>query len=310
MKLKQVLGLIIGLVVGVTGGVMFMKSLPPEEGSLEDQYELATTRLASAERRLMAYQRYERSGMGRSRDEMRNLVLSAKEGEDLSPDDLFRVMKPWMRDMTPIFERVRQVNAEDWADTKTAEWSRLYDLDEGQRKRLKEWFEVKIGEREDALIKVIQSDQSGFVDFIKATEYGWKDEIGVEPMMEEMLEGGALEKFREDRLNERAESVQNEADRHLSRLDALVYLDDEQHRKMFGVLSRSARDYTPEVGEKGEAALDLPARNAAIDQILRPDQLQTLNEHRQNRRAEAESNMRRIGMTLPDNWDALERSPF
>ncbi|YCM46464.1 hypothetical protein V2O64_10585 [Verrucomicrobiaceae bacterium 227] len=310
MKIKQALGLIIGLIVGIIGGVLYSRSLPPEEGSLEDDYELAITKLASAERRLMAYSRYEKSDAGRTRDALRDLAQDFKEGKDVSPDDVFASMKPWLREMAPIFERIRAVNAEDWANTRTSEWARLYNLDQGERAELEKWFQLRGEERAKDLTDVVQSGESGFVDFIKATEYDWRDADGVEPVIEKMLEGDDLEKFREDRLAERAESVQNEADRNLSRLDDVVQLDDEQHRELFGVLSRSARDYRPEIGSFGEARLDLAGRDAAINEVLRPDQLEVLNEHRSSRRAQAEKEINRLGMTLPANWDALERNPF
>lgn len=310
MKIKQALGLIIGLIVGVVGGVLYSNSLPPEEGSLEDEYELAVTKLAGAERRLQAYSRYEKSDAGRTRDALRDLAQDFKDGKEVSPDDVFATMKPWLREMAPIFERIREVNAEDWANTRTSEWARIYSLSQSERERLEKWFQERGEERAKDLTEVVQSQDSGFVDFIKATEYDWRDASGVEPVIEEMLEGEELAKFREDRLAERAESVQNEADRNLSRLDDVVGLDDDQHRELFGVLSRSARDYRPEVGASGEEALDLAGRDSAINEVLRPDQLEVLNEHRTNRRAEAEKGLRRLGMKLPENWDALERDSF
>ncbi|MEJ6578309.1 MAG: hypothetical protein QNL33_20060 [Akkermansiaceae bacterium] len=310
MKIKQALGLIIGLIVGVVGGVLYSNSVPPEEGSVEDEYELAVTKLASAERRLMAFSRYEKSDAGRTRDALRDLAKDFKDGKEVSPDDVFATMKPWLREMAPIFERIREVNAEDWANTRTSEWARLYGLSQSERERLEKWFQARGEERAKDLTEVVQSQDSGFVDFIKATEYNWRDASGVEPVIEEMLEGEDLARFREDRLAERAESVQNEADRNLTRLDDVVGLDDDQHRELFGVLSRSARDYRPEVGVSGEAALDLVGRDTAINEVLRPDQLEVLNEHRSNRQAEAEKELRRLGMTLPENWDALERESF
>lgn len=310
MKIKQVLGLLVGLVVGVAGGLLFSRSMPPEEGSLEDQYELATTELASAQRRLAAYQHYERSDAGRTRDALRDLVRDVKDGKEISPDDLFATMKPWLREMSPVFERIREFNAEEWAGEQTSEWARNYDLSEAERNQLQAWFLARSEERSKSLTGVIQSQESGFVDFIKATEYDWRDAEGVEPLMEGTLQGEELAKFKTDRLSERAESVQNEADRNLAHLDDVVGLDDAQHRELFGVLSRSAEDYRPEVTESGEPALDLAARDAAINAVLRPEQVEVLNQRREERRAEAESKMRKMGMTLPKDWDALERSAF
>jgi hypothetical protein len=216
--------------------------------------------------------------------------------------------------MSPIFERMREVNEEDWADVRTSEWARQYDLNASQRAQLKEWFRAQGAEQAKALVDVIENKNSGFVDLIRATEYDWKDARGADKLMEGFLKGDQLEEFKSGRLAERAESVQHEADRNLSRLDGIVALDAKQHEQLFGVLSRAAEDYQPGLNVDGlageDSALDRRQRDTEIRAALRRDQIEKLDEYQRNRRVEAEKEMRRMMMTLPKDWDLLDRDTF
>ena len=312
MKLKQVVGLVLGLFVGAFGGFLFSNSLPPEVGSVEEELEILRNSNAQNERRLRSYQRNARRDT--TPDELRRLARDVRDGKDISPDDLFATMKPWMREMSPIFERMREVNEEDWADVRTSEWARQYDLNASQRAQLKEWFRAQGAEQAKALVDVIENKNSGFVDLIRATEYDWKDARGSDKLMEGFLKGDQLEEFKSGRLAERAESVQHEADRNLSRLDGIVALDAKQHEQLFGVLSRAAEDYQPGLNVDGlageDSALDRRQRDTEIRAALRRDQIEKLGEYQRNRRVEAEKEMRRMMMTLPKDWDLLDRDTF
>ena len=312
MKLKQVVGLVLGLFVGAFGGFLFSNSLPPEVGSVEEELEILRNSNAQNERRLRSYQRNARRDT--TPDELRRLARDVRDGKDISPDDLFATMKPWMRQMSPIFERMREVNEEDWADVRSSEWARQYALNASQRAQLKEWFRAQGAERAKALVAVIESKHSGFVDLIRATEYDWRDARGADKLMEGFLKGDQLEEFKSGRLAERAESVQHEADRNLSRLDGIVALDAKQHEQLFGVLSRAAEDYQPGLNVDGlageDSALDRRQRDTEIRAALRRDQIEKLDEYQRNRRVEAEKEMRRMMMTLPKDWDLLDRDTF
>lgn len=312
MKLKQVVGLVLGLFVGAFGGFLFSNSLPPEVGSVEEELEILRNSNAQNERRLRSYQRNARRDT--TPDELRRLARDVRDGKDISPDDLFATMKPWMRQMSPIFERMREVNEEDWVDVRTSEWARQYDLNASQRAQLKEWFRAQGAEQAKALVDVIENKNSGFVDLIRATEYDWKDARGSDKLMEGFLKGDQLEEFKSGRLAERAESVQHEADRNLSRLDGIVALDAKQHEQLFGVLSRAAEDYQPGLNVDGlageDSALDRRQRDTEIRAALRRDQIEKLDEYQRNRRVEAEKEMRRMMMTLPKDWDLLDRDTF
>jgi len=101
--MKQGLGLIIGLIVGAMGAILFSGSLPPEEASPEERLEIAEIELGKA-RRTIRY--LEADGRGGSRrtvgDGVRGIAQDIKEGRDVSMDDVFSTMKPWLRDMSPL----------------------------------------------------------------------------------------------------------------------------------------------------------------------------------------------------------------
>ncbi|MDA8980803.1 hypothetical protein N9H14_01340, partial [bacterium] len=109
--MKQVLGILVGLLIGVVGGVMFSKSIAPEMGSAEDRLEQSERELRKAEGEIRALvasgARNEKRKVG---DGVRDMMWRIRNGEDVSLDDVLVTMKPWMREMTPLFERIRKVN--------------------------------------------------------------------------------------------------------------------------------------------------------------------------------------------------------
>lgn len=312
--MKQALGLVIGLVVGVTGGILFSKSLRPDPGTMEERLEVAEQDLARSNRQLRAMERYvERSGLGTSGD-FRRLMRDMKDGKEVSFDDILGSAKPWMRQVSPIMERVRKVNEENWANSRVSKWTREYNLTDAEQEELKNYFKEQSRRNAERITEVIESNSSGFVDFVQATDHDWRDFKEVGTVMEGFLEGEELERFRAERLEERVETVQNEADRKLLRLDEIVGLDDEQHRELFGIMVRGAEDYRPDVkpeGFSGDATpLNRSARDAAIEQALRPDQKQALSAYRLKRAQEIQEQWSKYQLAPPRNFDALEGDIF
>ena len=149
---------------------------------------------------------------------------------------------------------------------------------------------------------------------MRASDNHWGEGEGAESLMEGFLEGEERESFRAENLAKRARVVQQEADRNLQRLDDMVELDDAQHEQLFGVLVRGAEGYRPGLGPAGqegeERALNRQERDAAIRAVLRPEQVRELDEARAARREVAESQMGRVGLVLPRDWDLLEGDWF
>lgn len=313
--MKQTLGLVVGIAIGVAGGLMFSKSLAPDQGSITERLEFKERELTRAEGKIRALMadghRNNKRGV---KDGMRDIMYRIRSGQEVSLDDVFLTMKPWMRDMAPLFERMRQVNEEEFADRMAGEWAAEHNLDGAEKDRLREWFKEQSKKRANAFADVVESDESGFVDFIRATEYDWRDAEGSEELMEEMLDGEELEKFQEERLTERYESVQNESYRNLNRLDEIVELDSEQHAQAFGLMMRGSEDYRSgmefEGMESGTEKLDRESRNEAIESVLRPDQRDQLDTYRAEQKAKAEREMGKMGLGLPKDWEVLEGDRF
>ncbi|MFT6862473.1 MAG: hypothetical protein ACJAVK_001031 [Akkermansiaceae bacterium] len=311
MEVKQALGLIIGIIVGVAGGIMFTKSQRPEPDSLEDRLELAEQQAERAERQLRALRKYaERSERG----EFRRLVRDLKDGKEVSFDDLLGTAKPWMRQISPVMERVRKVNEANWAESRVSEWTREYDLNDAEKEELKAYFLGQSEANAEKITGVIESDESGFVEFVQATNNDWRDFEGASDLMEGFLEGEELAAFQNERLDKRVDAVQDEADRKLGRLDGVVGLDDGQQEELFRVMVRGSEDYRPEVNPEdyaGDASqLDQAARDAAIDSVLRPEQRATLNEYRAEQAREIEEQWRKYQLAPPKNFDLLEGDIF
>lgn len=314
--MKQALGLIIGLLVGAAGALMFSRSLPAEEGTPEEQLEIVQQDLKQAQRKVQILQAQMGSRGPRGvKDGVRDIMQDIREGKDVSLDDVFATMKPWMRNMAPLFDRMREINQEDWADNMTGEWSRKYDLTNAEQEQLRAWFLQKNKEKGNKFNQVVNSDSSGFVDFVQATEYDWRDTEGIDEVMGHILEGEELEEFKEQRSIEGAERVQDEANRGLARLDEMVELDDAQQDQVFGILARGADGYEAGAFDydgmgADQSALDRRARDEAIRSLLRPEQQSQFDANRAARRTEAEAEMRRVGLSLPKDWDLLEGDTF
>lgn len=314
--MKQALGLIIGLLVGAAGALMFSKSISADEGTPEERLEITQHDLRQANRKIQVLEAVSGNRGPRGvKDGVRDIMQDIREGKDVSLDDVFSTMKPWMRNMAPLFDRMREVNQQDWADNMTGEWTRKYDLNDAEQEQLRAWFEQKNKEKGEAFSKVVDSDTSGFVDFAKATEYDWRDTKGIEDVMGSILKGEELTQFNEERAKQGAEQVQQEANRGLTRLDQMVELDETQQDQVFAILARGSEDY--EEGEfdyegmgTEQSSLDRRARDEAIRSTLRPEQQIKFDERLVERRAKAEAEMRRVGLTLPNNWDLLERDSF
>ena len=314
--MRQYLGLAIGLVVGVVGAVLFMQSLPPEEGSVAEQLEETDMELRKARRKLAALGADNSDGRPRRtvRDGMRRVAERIKAGEDVSLDDVFWTMKPWLQDMSPLFERMRQVEEEERFDSLVGNYTRKYNLSAQDQSDLTDWFEMKAEDNTRELRDVIQSDTSGFVDFVRVSEVNLWNEDGIDEFMETRLQGEELAEFKAERLEERVESVQEEANRRLHRLDEAVDLDEGQLDEMFAVMARGSKRYQAGMefdGMAGEAgSLQGADRDEAIRQVLRGDQVERYDAYQGARRAEAEREMRRVGLTLPENWELLDDDGF
>jgi len=314
VQLKKSLGLVLGLVVGCAGGYLFSKSQRPAPGSIQDRLELAEQEAAKSRREARALKAYVERAEGSGSSKFRRLARDLKDGKEVSFDDILGSAKPWMRQVAPVMERVRKVNEAKWVDARVSEWTRNYTLTVAQRNELRGHFKKRSKENAERITEVINSDQSGFVEFVQATENDWRDFEETNDLMEGFLKGEELEQFKEERLAKRVEAVQEEADRKLGRLDEIVTLSDEQQAELFRVMARGSEDYRPEVNPQdyrgATAPLDREARDAAITGALTPDQREALNEHRENQLRKVAEQWELYQLAPPKDFDLLEGDIF
>jgi hypothetical protein len=140
---------------------------------------------------------------------------------------------------------------------------------------------------------------------------------GIDGFMEGLLDPEMRELYRADRMIDRIESVQAEADRKVERLDSIVDLSEDQKDAAFALMARGARDFDPSMQFDGlgsdTSALEPgrgQSRDAAIEAILTPDQMAALYTHRGEQIREAAEELDAIGLELPPDWDLFDFDDF
>ncbi|MCW1921100.1 hypothetical protein OKA05_00955 [Luteolibacter arcticus] len=311
--LKSAVPLVVGVAVGVMGATLFRESLTGAKGSPEEQVARLEVDLKKAENRLAAFEEGRRPNGRTVKDGLRDIVDDLRAGRPVTPDDLLKLTKPLMRDLEPLLERMRVREEKNRIESMTGELARKYDLTGPQQEALKKWFEQKAEADAKAWSALMGSDSTTFEDMIRATHDVRPDE-GLDGFMESQLSGEKLASFKTERMGERAERVQQEADRRVQRLDGIVKLDDQQRDQVFGIMARNSRDYDPAMqleGIGGEIA-STPGGNRqdAMLAVLRPEQREAYESERQRQRQKAEEDLGQIGLSLPPNWDLLDDEDF
>lgn len=328
-SLRSLLPLLIGLVVGGVGVTMFSDSLPGAKGSpeeiaqlLEMELKRAQNRIASLEARAAPpresrtiFERLagasddaaeERQALA---DNARRIAEDIRAGRPVNPDDIFRVAQPSMRTLAPLFDRMRIKAQREVIDSMTGELARKYQLAPAQQELLKQWFEKKSEEESKRWNELIARDGTRLQDVMRATQNVRPDE-GLDAFMPGILSADQLAAFRAERLAERGQRVEREADMKVQRLDALVGLDEAQRDQVFGITARNSKEYDPAMvleGARGEIA-PTPTGDpqAAILAVLRPDQRARYEEERNRRRDQAAKDMAEIGLALPPDWEMFD----
>lgn len=331
-SLRSLIPLVIGLAVGGVGAILFQESMPGAEGSpkerankLEMELKQAQNRIAALEandapvrnRRGLIERATGGSGAGsRARtlaDGARAIAEDIRAGRPVSPEDIFRASQPLVRDLAPLFDRLRVKEQKQVIDRMTGELARKYNLTPQNQAALKEWFEAKSSEEAKRWTEMLGREGTRFEDVVRATRDVRLDE-GLDTFMQGVLPPDKLVTFKNERLAERAQRVQQEADLKVQRLDSIVKLDDAQRDQVFGVMARGSRDYDPSMaldGIRGEiGATPGGDRQAAMLSVLRPDQRAAYEAERQRRRDEASKEMESIGLSLPPNWEMLDSTDF
>lgn len=318
MAARPYITLVVGLLVGVAGAVLFLQSMPPEEGSAEERADKLEVELKRAENRVAALEGADPRGRRRPgrtlADGMRNIAEDLRTGKPVTPDDVFRATQPFIRDFSPLFDRMRVRELQRQSDTKAGELARKYSLNPAQQESLKKWLDQKAVDDAKRYTDLVSQEGTRLEDLAKASANVRVDD-GLEEFMETTLGGDKLTAFKSDRMLEKVGSVQQEADMKVTRLDGIVSLDETQRGQVFGVMARGARDFDPTMQFEGlgtdTAALPSgKSKQDAILAVLRPEQRQAYQDAQAKRRAEARKEMESIGLTLPDDSKMFDPLDF
>ena len=319
--LRALLPLVIGLVVGGVGVSLFMESMPGSEGSPQERADQLDRELKRAQNRIAALEAAEaqtpraghaREDVGALKEGARRIVEDIREGRPVSPDEIFRASQPLMRDLAPLFDRMRVKQQRELIDSMTGELARKYALTPEGQQALKQWFDAKSNEEAKRWTEMLGKDGTRLEDVMRASRDVRPDE-GLDAFMPTILSGEKLTAFQTERMGERVQRVEHEADAMVQRLDGIVTLNDTQRDQVFGIMARGSKEYAPTMVLDGAHGPIPPTpagdRNAAMLAVLNPDQRAAYEVEKQRRREAATKDMEAMGLTLPTNWEMLEFSP-
>jgi hypothetical protein len=247
-------------------------------------------------------------------DGARNLAENLREGKPVSPDDIFRATQPLIRDLAPLFDRMRVRELQRQTDAKAGELARKYALNPTQQKALAEWLNQNAEDEAKRFTDLISQEGTKLEDLAKASKDVRVDD-GLEKFMERTLSGDRLLAFKTDSMTEKVSRVQQEADMKVTRLDAIVSLDDAQRGEVFGVMARGARDFDPAMQFEGlgtdrGALATGQSKQEAVLAVLRPDQRQIYQNEQEKRRTAARQEMESLGLTPSADWNPAELLDF
>jgi hypothetical protein len=320
-SLRSVVVLVVGLAVGGVGAVLFRDSLPGAEGSPEARLQALELELQRARNRIAELEGGDASDSERGgvlhrltnrerrrtlRDGTRDLAEELRAGRRVTPDDVFRATQPLMRDLAPLFDRMRVREQQKRIDSMAGELARKYDLNPQQQAVLKQWFEEKAAKEANAWTQMIGREGTRLQDVMRAAQDVRPDE-GLDAFMPSVLSGDKLTQFQNERLTARADRVEQQADMKVQRLNSIVELDQAQRDQVFAIVARNSKEYDPRMVLDGSTpqigAAPTGNTNEAILSVLRADQRAAYEIEMQRRREEAEKDMAAIGLSLPSDWD-------
>jgi hypothetical protein len=302
------------------GATLFLESLPGSAGSPEERANKLEVELKRTQNRLAAL---EGSGQERSSralpagnssrptitDGARRIAEDLRAGRPVTPDDIFKATQPLIRDLAPLFDRMRVKEQQQVIDRMAGELARKYNLTPEAQKSLQEWFKQKSEAEAKRWNELLTADGTRFEDVVRRTNDVRMDD-GLETFMPTILSGEKLTAFKTERLAERAQRIERDADMKVQRLDGIVALDEAQRDQVFGIVARTSPGYDPAMVPQGVLGQigNTPGgdRKTAILSVLRPDQRAAYEAEREKGRAEAAKEMGAIGLSLPKNWDVWD----
>lgn len=303
-KLRPVLPLVIGLVVGGFGVSLFRSSLPGPEGSAQEQADRLADQLKQAQRQIFLLESGSRRRDGAPlTDGLRTLAGDLNNGKPVSPEDVLRRIQPLLRELAPLLARLREQQYQGILGGKVVEYSQKYGLDEAQQKQLAAWMKQRGAEDAKSWSRLIGSDSVSLAELEKQTRSSPPNR-GIEEFMATQLDGENLAKFQDDLKAQKSWEVKRDANGKTEQINRAVQLDDDQRRKVFGIMARSSDSYDPSVDVPGANEGSGTGMEAAL-KVLRPEQRSAYEQGRERRRTDAAVKLGALGLSLPDDWESF-----
>ncbi len=314
MNIKLAILFVVGLLIGGTATALFMDSAPPPVGSAEAKATALQSELVRAKSQIALLEakvpKRESTPSDHARESTAKLLDDMKHGRPVDADRVFQHFKPLMRDLAPLLAHLRsREERKDFA--RTAENLRnTYQLNDAQQHALEQWLGERAMQQADKFNRVAYADNSKLEDIMKASKY-LRPERPIDEFMESNLRGSTLERYRSDRLQQRASNVEHAANTRVDRLDAAVQLDETQKDRIFSLMARSSPDFDPRMkfaglGSDTHSVQPGQDREKAIQSVLRPDQRARYEAYKKSQLDAANREAKELGITMPENLDVFE----
>lgn len=316
--LKYISFLIVGLIVGAVGGAMFQQSLPPET-PIEKQLANLQKRYDDAQLTITELSNQDDIARRSPRDETaeraKAILNRIRNGETVSLDEFYHAYQPFLRDTAPLFGIMRNLAEVERFDSRLGKYTRKYDLSEDEQERLRQWMERKSRRNRREFNAVLESPNATIFDFLKALDDQDRLETGIEDPLRDILSAEEYAQFYEERMNERAERVQRDADGRLNRLEQYVELRPEQQDELFVVFAQNSRFYSPDMQIEGVGDADTwgspePFSYDQIYEVLDTDQADQVRLAQERERAEANRRLEAVVLEVGADWDMLDLNPY
>jgi hypothetical protein len=312
--MRAPLFLLLGLLIGGVGATLFLRSQPPPAGTEAEKIAELERTVARDRLRLAALEATEANAAARleklAASGRRSIFQDLKDGRPVDMNDLFTAAKPFLHEISPLTERLRQRDQKRRNENTVADLTKRYGLNDGQQAALKKWLDDEAAAQLGQVREVTGRADSTLEDYVKATR-DLQPLEGVDGFMEQTLQGDALSQYKTERLAERVNRVQYEAEQRVEQLNGIVALDEGQQDQVFSLMARGSRDFDPSMqfeglGDDRAALAPGQSRDDAILAVVRPDPRERYEAHRAERRRVAEEEMTEVGLKLPADWDIFE----
>lgn len=321
--IRSLIPLSAGLAAGAIGATLFLQSLSGSEGSPEERAAKLEAELKHANNRIAALegQGQERTAGGilgrmagtdsrrRMADGTRKIAGDIRAGRPVTPEDIFRATQPLLRDLAPLFDRMRLKQQQQVIDSMTGELARKYNLTPQNQALLKQFFQKNAEEQAKQWSTLISNDKTRLQDLMSASRNVHPD-AGLDTFMQGILPPDKLAGFNSERLAQSAERIQQEADRKVQQLDSITTLDEAQRDQVFAIMARSSPEYDPKMAVQGAlgpvGGTPTGERQTALMAVLRPDQRAAYDAENVRRRDAAAKDMETIGLSLPSDWQMFD----